>query len=114
MFAPNVKLKDSTQSFEVSVGKHSPSTRYCHGCCKSPFQSVDPDQESNLAAQKTKRKKGKQQWRPLTQTKTQHSQDDKTRAHGIEGRYIVPYGTLGFVCRCCHLWVLFPCAWKVQ
>lgn len=46
MFAPNVKLKDSTQSFEVSVGKHFPSTRYCHGCFKSPFQSVDPDQET--------------------------------------------------------------------
>lgn len=46
MFAPNVKLKDSTQSFEVSVGKHFPSARYCHGCLKSPFQSVDPDQET--------------------------------------------------------------------
>lgn len=56
MFAPNVKWKDSTQSFEVNVCKHFPSTRYCHACLKSIFQSVDPDQESNLAAQKTKRK----------------------------------------------------------
>lgn len=77
MFAPNVKLKDSTQSFEDSVGKHFPSARYRRGCLKSPFQSVNPDQESILAAQKTKRKKRKQQWKPLTQAKTQCSQTTK-------------------------------------
>ena len=51
-----LKLKDSTQSFEVNVGKHSTSTRYCHACFTSISQSVDPDQESNLAALETKRK----------------------------------------------------------